>query len=272
MNKISGIYKITNLINGKVYIGSAVNIQKRWRREKQGKEINIYFVRALKKYGIENFKFEILEECEKEKLIEREQYYIDKYYLNKKGKFIKSRGYNINPIAGSTLGYKHTKTTKKMLSESHKGKNIGEKNYWYGKNRTGENGPNFGRHFSDITKRKMSEASKCEKNSQAKLNWNIVNEIRKLWGTRGWKQILLAEKYDLSREAISNIVNNKRWINKNYKVVKSKYYKGKLTEEQVWEIRFWHDPKIKGIKTYLANEFNISYKMVSNIINFKAWK
>jgi len=75
-----GIYKITNLINKKVYIGQSVNIESRWRDEKAASnclsdcEYNSVRSRAFRKYGIENFSFEIIEECSKEQLNEREGY------------------------------------------------------------------------------------------------------------------------------------------------------------------------------------------------------
>ena len=89
-----GIYKITNQLNGKVYIGQSVNIEQRWKRHKQevkngNKTYKLY--NAIRKYGIENFSFEVLEECLRDELNEKEIYYIKKYnsYCN---------GYN------STLG------------------------------------------------------------------------------------------------------------------------------------------------------------------------
>ena len=79
---LCGIYKITNLINGKVYVGQSVNILTRWRRHRS--EMNnlnncypIY--KAMRKYGLENFAFEVIEECSKNLLDEREKYWI-KYY------------------------------------------------------------------------------------------------------------------------------------------------------------------------------------------------
>lgn len=75
-----GIYKITNQINGKVYIGQSVNIKKRWTdhiyyaKHEENKASRLYL--AIRKYGLENFKFEVLEECSKELLDEREIYWI----------------------------------------------------------------------------------------------------------------------------------------------------------------------------------------------------
>jgi len=58
--------------------------------ESRKKGTNKYiFYKSIKENGLKNFKWELLEECIVKKLIEREQFYIDKYYLDKNGKFIK---------------------------------------------------------------------------------------------------------------------------------------------------------------------------------------
>lgn len=79
---ICGIYKIENLITHHVYIGQSVDIISRWRRHKDDykkgeKDYPLY--QAIRKYGIENFSFEVIEECLRSQLDEREQYWI-KYY------------------------------------------------------------------------------------------------------------------------------------------------------------------------------------------------
>lgn len=72
-----GIYIITNLINGKRYIGQSIDIEKRfWGHRCISHETNVHLKRALKKYGKENFKYEVLEECLPEELDDREIYYI----------------------------------------------------------------------------------------------------------------------------------------------------------------------------------------------------
>ena len=89
-----GIYKITNLVNGKSYIGQSVNIQKRFNAHKSvafnpnDKNYNYPLYRAIRKYGIENFSFDVLEECDISELNNKEIYYISKY--NTHGEF----GYN----------------------------------------------------------------------------------------------------------------------------------------------------------------------------------
>lgn len=99
-----GIYKIINIINNKVYIGSAVNLRRRKNKHYStllsGKHQNIILQQAYNKYGIDNIIFKIIElVLDKGDLIEREQFYIDKFQS-----FKKKNGYNICAFAGSTLG------------------------------------------------------------------------------------------------------------------------------------------------------------------------
>lgn len=81
----SGIYSITNIINNKVYIGSAIDFEKRWKRHlkdlSENKHCNIHLQRAYLKYGESNFQFNIVEKCEYQKdiILEKENYYIDKF-------------------------------------------------------------------------------------------------------------------------------------------------------------------------------------------------
>lgn len=79
------IYKITNKVNGKSYIGQTrYTIEFRWRQHLHKKD-NTYFHNAIRKYGADNFIVEKLEECNIEDLNEREIYYIAKYNTFKDG-------------------------------------------------------------------------------------------------------------------------------------------------------------------------------------------
>ena len=79
------IYKITNKVNGKSYIGQTrYTIEFRWRQHIHKKD-NTYFHNAIKKYGVDNFIVEKLEECNIEDLNEKEIYYIAKYNTFKDG-------------------------------------------------------------------------------------------------------------------------------------------------------------------------------------------
>ena len=89
-----GIYKIENLINHKVYIGQSVQLSTRWRNHKNSvynSSLTTYeypLYRAMRKYGLDNFAFSIIEECSEDELDERECYWIKKY-----GSF-GAKGYN----------------------------------------------------------------------------------------------------------------------------------------------------------------------------------
>ena len=83
------IYKITNLINNKVYIGQTINtLQERWWGHCQNVNSNSYKMvikRAIKKYGKESFKIELLEECDQKLLNEKERFWINYYNSFKEG-------------------------------------------------------------------------------------------------------------------------------------------------------------------------------------------
>lgn len=77
-----GIYKITNKINGKSYIGQSVHIQKRWEQHislSKNTDNDTPLYRAIRKYGVNNFDFSVIEECLEEDLNNREIYWINFY-------------------------------------------------------------------------------------------------------------------------------------------------------------------------------------------------
>lgn len=100
MTKICGIYKITNKINSKCYIGQSNDINRRWRQElSPNAKLNPHLARAFEKYGTDNFEFEIIEECQRELLNEREQFWINLYNSSDK-----NFGYNKTLGGDGNLG------------------------------------------------------------------------------------------------------------------------------------------------------------------------
>lgn len=106
-----GIYKITNLINGHIYIGQSIDIERRWYNHKHrhihSKNSPLY--QAFRKYGINNFQFEIIEECDISLLNEKEIYWI-RYYNSFKN------GYNAT-IGGDGCREIEVKLTKEQTDE-----------------------------------------------------------------------------------------------------------------------------------------------------------
>ena len=103
----SGIYRWINNENGKSYIGSSVNLSARLYRYFSLAHIIVQskhsiICKSLVKYGYASFSFEILEYCNKNDVLVREQYYLD----------LLKPEYNILRIAGSSLGYLHTEEAK----------------------------------------------------------------------------------------------------------------------------------------------------------------
>ena len=92
-----GIYKITNLLNQKSYIGQSINIEVRFNKHKTAKD-DFYIHRALRKYGIENFSFEIIELCDLLQLDEKEKFWIN-YYNS-----LVPNGYNMIPGGSNGAG------------------------------------------------------------------------------------------------------------------------------------------------------------------------
>lgn len=84
IKKISGVYKITNTATGDFYIGSSKDVKQRWCQHKclssWKKYPNNHLYLDMKKYGVDKFEFQILEEVEIDKLKESEQQFIEKMH------------------------------------------------------------------------------------------------------------------------------------------------------------------------------------------------
>lgn len=113
---ISGIYKITNLINGKSYIGLSRNIPTRWNEHRSHyKKGNTVLYKAMLRYGIDNFSFEIIDFCLPESLSEKEKYYI-KLYRTYVG-FEDCNGYNMTLGGEDSEGYVCSEEAKLKMSQ-----------------------------------------------------------------------------------------------------------------------------------------------------------
>lgn len=178
----SGIYTITNIIDGKIYVGLATNLYIRKLNHfielKNRKHCNKHLQRAYNKYGKDSFLFEILVECEEKYLCSEEHYWCN--ILNVHNSMY---GYNTRP----THPYgkvKHSEETKKKISESHKGKYMSEssKQKMRDKVYTEEIRKNMsngrkGMKFSEEHKRNISESNKGKKlKSEAVIKLSIQEE------------------------------------------------------------------------------------------------
>jgi group I intron endonuclease len=105
-----GVYLLTNNINNKTYVGSSVNLSKRFLKYFNGNTLTknrMLISFALLKYKRDNFTLHILEYCSIENVLTREQFYLDSL----------KPSYNILKVAGSSLGYTHTEASLLKISK-----------------------------------------------------------------------------------------------------------------------------------------------------------
>lgn len=248
-----GIYKIQNNINGKIYIGKSINIKHRWSEHKRDSLVddekweNNYrgvqtpIHKAIRKYGVENFTFEVVEICEKEQLNEREIYWIKQLNLTNK-----NIGYNVT-LGGdgyrcgggeNAPGCKITKVESEIIKQKLKER-------WTVK---------------EIQKLVPLATSGMVHSINYGLSWFDENEIypisrdngHRLWSdeealtikqeyANGESMTALARKYNCSLDTISSLIRGKSYT--NLPIIEKQVdwcFKNpmrKFSEEQVKEFR-----------------------------------
>lgn len=180
-----GIYKITNTITNKIYVGQALNIGKRQYNHfyllNKGLHVNQYLQNSFNKYGKDCFCFEVLEVCSKNELSIRECYWVNLLKTNNR-----KYGYNAK-IINENGSYSLSEETKKRISNSH----IGIKHSEQTCKRLSE--INKGKKHSDIVKEKMSVSQKNRNFRMSKEHKEKIINSNKL------------RKNNLSKETISKM-------------------------------------------------------------------
>lgn len=247
-----GTYRITNLTSSKLYIRSSNNLGSRFRayfNPNQLKRANMYIYNAMLKHGYSNFSLDILEYCEPNALIKREQYYIDTLEPE----------YNILKIAGSTLGRVHSISTRKKISNSIKGINH----------------PNYGKHHSYETRKALSAKflnrvhimPKMKLETKLKLSLVTIGVNVKIFDL----QDKLIKEFSSINSAAKYYGVASSTINKAIK--KSKPYNNLIFKSEIKDNRVWvYDLDHKFIKALdnmskTSKEFNIPSTTLSRYIN-----
>lgn len=145
------IYLYTNTINGKRYVGQTQREDKERISEHLRKNKTV-FDKAVSKYGMDAFKYEVIDTAETTKeLNEKERYWI------KKLKTKHPNGYNLTDGGNTTRGYHHTKEAREKMSRTKKkmNYNVGSKNNFYGKHHTAETRQKMKAAWTDERKAKQ---------------------------------------------------------------------------------------------------------------------
>ena len=190
------IYKYTNKVNGKVYIGQTIDECRRIKNHKNACD-NTLFHNAVRKYGFDSFDYEVIERVDVSILDQKEIYWIA-YYKSNNRQF----GYNLTTGGEGSRGYKytdeqrknrseqskgnksflghtHTEEYKKMMSELNKGKVFSEETRGKISDSMKGNKCAFGHHPSEETKKKISEACKGRvTKGTTGMTWKLVDGKR----------------------------------------------------------------------------------------------
>lgn len=237
----SGIYTITNVLDGKMYVGLALDVSTRLRKHreylKRGNHANIRLQRAWNKYGENSFRFELLEEW-----VETMLFCMEHYWATLLNTHDENYGYNIKPT--NPYGYSRlSEETKKKISISNKGK----KRSTEAKEKTAA--AHKGSKRTEDTKRKISEKQKGKVISQ-----ETREKLRKAHTGRKQGPEVVKRRQEsnkgrvLSEETKKKISNKLKGhpVSEENRIKLSLLYKGvsKWTEEQRKEI----GNRQKGIK------------------------
>lgn len=217
------IYKITNILDGKVYIGqTSISLRKRLLKHMYDANTDVkrrkhYLHRALSKHGFDNFIVEILETCEKEKLDEREIYWIAHY--NSTDSVL---GYNCTKGGQGNRAIFISEETRKIISE---------------KNKVRWQDPEY--RLKQKQNRNASYKRKMRPVVQLDLNYNLI----KIWD----------KKTDVANQFTGQIFA----LNKNRRVVEIGIYL--FMDKDYYETFVLPDP----IVVQLDDEYNIVNKFYS---------
>ena len=222
---VSGIYLITNKINGHMYVGGSVDINRRFKQHQSGNNTDFPIDLAILKYGKENFTYQIITELPADWNVigQHEKYWI-KFYNTLKN----PNHYNLTEGGEGISGWKHTLQAREKMSKNHADYSKENHPNWnkpmsdeqkrkisqsrigkYG----GENHPMWGEKHTTETKRKMSENHadfNGDKNPNYRHDVPSAQELLEEYESSDITERGLAKKYNCSRGLINKRLNKVR--------------------------------------------------------------
>ena len=267
------IYKISNDINSKIYYGQTRQPpNRRWSQHKgaakKGGKMVIYC--AMRAHGIENFTFEVICECTTQKeMNDKEEEYI---LINNT---LTPNGYN---VAKGGDNYEKRPETCKRISEANKGRIISEE--WRanigkahkGRKITEETREKMkvaqkGRLITEDTKDKLRQANLGKKQSPETLAKKRAARVNVPWSDKKRESMIGRKNTEEVKKKMSEAQKGRQFTEETKKKMReAKKSIRKVTDEQIIEIR---ENKDNLRQFELAEKYNVSAQLISNIINHK---
>ena len=256
------IYRITNKLNNKCYIGQSANVEQRWKEHLDNLTYpykRFAFQNALIKYGVDNFIWEVIENfLTLEEVNNAEECYI--YHFNT----LVPNGYNLLPGGNNRACHE---STKKKISEKLKvvGSFVGKK---------GSDHPNYGTKLSEERKLKISIQNSGDNCATKKINSTIAREVylERLNNNTSVENLVI--KFGIANSSIRNILSKRSWKDALSDLPKIQFNNtgpAKFTKGQVLSIRNLYDSKTNTI-TELCKIFNVTYCCITKVVNRETYK
>lgn len=199
LSKKSGVYIITNTINNKIYIGETTNLESRFtehlRRLLSKRHVNEHLQNAVNLYGIDVFKFDILEFCNSIDTKKREHYWVTHLHA-----LDKDKGYNIKPTDPNKINLRSEETSRKIYET--KKKKAEERGCWHSKESIERRkATRKGYTHSKETRDKIGKMSLGRKIHKSEEWKKYMSELAKEnnWGREGRKIIQLTKSGEFIR-------------------------------------------------------------------------
>jgi group I intron endonuclease len=295
------IYTIFNHINGKIYVGQTNDPKTRWNNhiwtafsKKEKKQKKQYYIhKAIKKYGVDNFIFTIIQTLNNRAELNAAEKYWIKFFQSKNNEF----GYNLtdggdgcegrmvsqetrNKIGKASKGHITTEETRKKISKTLTGVPLSPER------REKLSITNKGHLVSEETRQKIREKATGRKRSKelaqkyigennvrSKLTLINIKDIRYGYNILGYKLIFLSKQFNISPRTIARVVYNIDWKDDNYipPIPRKINHSGvsKLTQEKANQIRQMYSDG-KTLKE-LSKLFGVTSENISLIIRGKIW-
>lgn len=220
--KISGIYRIICIENGRYYYGSSVDVWARWGGHRSALRRNGHYnptvQRSWNKHGESSFRIELIEQVVKDKLIEVEQTYLDENVG-------KSNCMNIRPRAdGPAIGHQLSTLTRRKISKTLAGRKLSKEHreklcenhprHWLGKKRSNVSGDNHHRYWlgkKGPWQGKKRPNMQGDKHPRSKLVEKDVLQIRQLREKERLSYQKIANELDIGKSQVFRICNKQSW-------------------------------------------------------------